>query len=163
MLTCDGPKVVEFNVRFGDPEAQVVLPLVQGELGQVLMAAACGRLAGHSCPLSDRPHVGVVLASGGYPGEFQRGRPIHGEREASEQPGVLVFHAGTTLQDGRLVTSGGRVLTVVGSGDDYAMAIERAYAAVSLVSFEGVHVRRDIGRKALARPRSPVPYPGGRS
>lgn len=150
MLTADGPKVIEFNVRFGDPEAQVVLPMIDGELTPLLVAAAHGDLTGFTCRFRAEPHVGVVVASGGYPGDFEAGKPIAGLDEAERVPDVLVFHAGTKQQDGRIVTSGGRVLTVVGRGRDFAAAIARAYEAVSKISFEGMHCRKDIGRKALA-------------
>jgi phosphoribosylamine---glycine ligase len=152
MLTCDGPKVIEFNVRFGDPEAQVVLPLVEGDLVSVLAAAADGNLADKAVTLGSDVAVGVVLASAGYPGPVSPGVPIHGIGDAEALAGVDVFHAGTALSDGRLVTAGGRVLTVVGRGAMFADAIARAYAGVSKISFEGMQYRRDIGRKALAAP-----------
>ena len=155
MLTDDGPKVVEFNVRFGDPEAQVVLPLLESELAPVLAAAADGDLGGSICRFSDGVAVGVVLASGGYPGDIQTGCPIEGLDAADTLPGVVVFHAGTADRDGRLVTSGGRVLTVVGRGATYADAIARAYEGVSRVSFENVQYRSDIGRRALAFDENP--------
>jgi phosphoribosylamine--glycine ligase len=150
MLTDDGPKVVEFNVRFGDPEAQVVLPLLESELAPVLAAAAEGDLGGSTCRFSDGVAVGVVLASGGYPGDISTGCPIEGLDAANALPGVVVFHAGTADRDGRLVTSGGRVLTVVGRGASYADAIARAYEGVSRISFENMQYRADIGRRALA-------------
>ncbi len=150
MLTDDGPKVVEFNVRFGDPEAQVVLPLLESELAPVLAAAAEGDLGGSTCRFSDGVAVGVVLASGGYPGDIRTGCPIEGLDAANTLPGVVVFHAGTADRDGRLVTSGGRVLTVVGRGASYADAIARAYEGVSRISFENMQYRSDIGRRALA-------------
>jgi phosphoribosylamine--glycine ligase len=149
MLTCDGPKVIEFNVRFGDPEAQVVIPMIAEDLAPRLAAAADGAL--DAAPLALRPekHVGVVLASGGYPGRSTIGLPISGLAAAAALPGVLVFHAGTAAAGGQVVTSGGRVLTVVGRGPTYEAAIERAYAGVSAVAFEGMHFRTDIGRKAI--------------
>ena len=149
MFTPGGPKVVEFNVRFGDPEAQVVLPGLEGSLSQWLMAAATGQLPAAGTPSFSGPLVGIVLASGGYPGSFARGKVISGlpERDSDD---VMVFHAGTSLRDGRVVTDGGRVLTVVARGDDFRIAIERAYAAASSIHFEGVHMRRDIGKRALA-------------
>jgi phosphoribosylamine--glycine ligase len=149
MLTADGPKVIEFNVRFGDPEAQVVIPMIDGDLAPLLSAAAQGDLTGLSCRFRPEPHVGVVLASGGYPGGFEAGKVIAGLDAAETLPGVVVFHAGTKLRDGACVTSGGRVLTVVGRGPDFRTAIDRAYGAVSRVSFDGMHYRKDIGRKAL--------------
>jgi phosphoribosylamine---glycine ligase len=150
MLTDDGPKVVEFNVRFGDPEAQVVLPLLDSELAPVLAAAADGDLGPSSCRFSVERAVGVVLASGGYPGDVRTGYPIQGLDSAAAAPGVVVFHAGTAEQNDRMVTSGGRVLTVVGRGPTYADAIARAYEGVSRISFEHVQYRTDIGRRALA-------------
>jgi phosphoribosylamine--glycine ligase len=150
MLTPSGPKVIEFNVRFGDPEAQVVLPLLEGDLLGTLTAAAAGDLRGHTMPFAEACTVGVVLASGGYPDAFQAGKVIEGLDAAAELPDVTLFHAGTALRDdGQLVTAGGRVMTVVGRGRDYAAAMSRAYEAVDRIRFEGMHVRRDIGRKAL--------------
>jgi phosphoribosylamine--glycine ligase len=149
MLTCDGPKVIEFNVRFGDPEAQVVLPRVQGNLFALLAAAADERLGDASVAFEPGVAVGVVLASGGYPGPIKGGVPIHGIEAASAIAGVDVFHAGTAVRDGEFVTAGGRVLTVVGRGSGFDQAIARAYEAVSKISFEGMQYRRDIGKKAL--------------
>jgi phosphoribosylamine--glycine ligase len=152
MLTPSGPKVIEFNVRFGDPEAQVVLPLLEGDLLGTLTAAAAGDLRGHTMPFAEACTVGVVLASGGYPDAFQAGKVIEGLDAAAELPDLTLFHAGTALRDdGQLVTAGGRVMTVVGRGRDYAAAMSRAYEAVDRIRFEGMHVRRDIGRKALHR------------
>lgn len=151
MLTSIGPRVVEFNVRFGDPEAQVVIPMIEGDLAEVLDASARGALEGVRVTFSREPHVGVVLASGGYPGKFESGKVIAGLDAAADIEGVTVFHAGTAFKGGRLVTSGGRVLTVVGRGGDYAQAIQRAYEGVAKISFEGMHYRKDIGRKALDR------------
>ena len=149
MLTCDGPKVIEFNVRFGDPEAQVGIPAIASELAPRLAAAARGELDGE--PIAFRPerHVGVVLASRGYPASGPTGLPIRGLGMAAALDDVLVFHAGTARRGGDVVTAGGRVLTVVGRGDTFERAIARAYAGVSMISFEGMHYRRDIGRKAL--------------
>lgn len=147
MMTEDGPRVVEFNVRFGDPEAQVIIPMIEGGLGSLLDASARGSLAGKRATFSSEPHVGVVLASAGYPGPVQSGKPIAGIEEA-ERGGALVFHAGTAMRDGVLVTSGGRVLTVVGRGATYADSITRAYEGVAKISFEGMHYRKDIGRRA---------------
>jgi phosphoribosylamine--glycine ligase len=150
MMTAEGPKVIEFNVRFGDPEAQVVLPMIESELAPALAAAAAGDLAGATCRFSAEPRVGVVLASGGYPGRYESGRPIDGIDRAEALDGVVVFHAGTAVRDGRVVTAGGRVLTVVARGADYRSAIDRAYEGVACVHFDGMHYRRDIGLKALA-------------
>ena len=150
MLTGGGPKVIEFNVRFGDPEAQVVIPMVAGDLAPRLAAAADGALDGTPIAFGTRPHVGVVLASRGYPGSGPTGVPIFGLQSAVRVEDVLVFHAGTARRGDDVVTAGGRVLTVVGRGDTYGDAIERAYAGVSKISFEGMHYRHDIGRKALS-------------
>jgi len=150
MMTAEGPKVIEFNVRFGDPEAQVVLPMIESELAPALAAAAGGDVAGAACRFSADPRVGVVLASGGYPGKYESGRPIDGIDRAEALGGVVVFHAGTAERDGRIVTSGGRVLTVVARGADYRSAIDRAYEGVACIRFDGMHYRRDIGLKALA-------------
>ena len=152
MLTADGPRVIEFNVRFGDPEAQVILPMVESGLAQVLLAAARGDLgnADAGWRVTADPHVGVVMASGGYPGPYETGRPISGLDDAAAVPGVCVVHAGTAMRDGGIVTSGGRVLTVVARGTSYEQAIARAYDAVGRISFEGSHARTDIGQKALA-------------
>ncbi len=150
MLTPSGLKVIEFNVRFGDPEAQVVLPLIEGNLTATLAAAAAGDLRDHTVRLASACTVGVVLASGGYPDAYQTGKPIEGLNEAASLPDVTLFHAGTAVRDdGQLVTAGGRVVTVVARGHDYAEAMSRAYQAVDCIRFEGMHVRRDIGLKAL--------------
>ena len=149
MLTPAGPKVIEFNVRFGDPEAQVVLPQLQGSLARALHAAAAGNLReGIVAPGGGR-FVGVVIASRGYPASAEPGRIIEGLEEASAVPGALVFHAGTKLEGGRVVTAGGRVLTVVGEGETFEAAMETAYRATGLIRFDGMQYRHDIGRKAL--------------
>jgi phosphoribosylamine--glycine ligase len=149
ILTADGPQVIEFNVRLGDPEAQVVLPLIEEPLAPVLAAAAAGRLKTSTLARSSDKLVGVVLASRGYPDSSDAGRPITGIDQAEGLPGVTVLHAGTAMREGRLVTGGGRVLTVVGRGPRFPDAIERAYAGVAQIAFDGMHFRRDIGRKAI--------------
>ena len=149
MITADGPRVIEFNVRLGDPEAQVVLPMVRDDLAPLLEAAARGALEATACRQTRDPHVGVVLASGGYPGDYETGLPIAGLDEAAALEGVLVFHAGTGVRDDAVVTTGGRVLTVVGCGGTFPAAIERAYAAEARITFARKQVRTDIGRKAL--------------
>jgi len=154
MLTCDGPRVIEFNVRFGDPEAQVVLPMIDGDLAPALLAAAEGRLPERPIRLRDDRFVGVVLASPGYPQSSRSGDVIVGLERAAAIENVLVFHAGTAPgSDGSIVTAGGRVLTVVGRGSTYEAAIDRAYSAVRVLGFEGMQYRTDIGRKALAVPK----------
>jgi phosphoribosylamine---glycine ligase len=149
MLTKEGPKVIEFNVRFGDPEAQVILPLIEEPLLPLLIAAARGNLHQTECRLSRRKLVGVVIASRGYPESSESGQPISGI-DTAEHDGVRVLHAGTALRDARLVTAGGRVLTVVASGRDFSDAIANAYSGVEKIHFDGMQFRRDIGRKALA-------------
>ncbi len=151
MLTAEGPKVVEFNSRFGDPEAQVVLPMLDESLSAMLLAAAGGALVSRAASFATNPHVGVVLAAGGYPDAPEAGQVITGLGAAADVPGALVFHAGTRRRaDNRIETAGGRVLTLVGRGDSYQAAIETAYRAAACVQFPGMQFRRDIGRKALA-------------
>jgi len=155
MLTCDGPKVIEFNARFGDPEAQVVIPMIEGDLAPYLIAAAAGELLTKPMRFSKLRHVGVVLASEGYPGSGETGHEISGLDEAAVLRDVLVFHSGTRGSDdvaaGRPLTAGGRVLTVVGRGNTYEEATTRAYDGVAKISFDGMQFRRDIGRKAFSR------------
>jgi len=145
MLTADGPKVIEFNVRFGDPEAQVVMPLIGSPLAPLLLAAADGTLAGHTLRAAQGTCVGVVLASGGYPGAIVTGRTISGLAAAAAVEDVRVFHAGTAVRDGALVTSGGRVLTVTATGSTYGEARARAYQAAAMIAFDGKQYRSDIG------------------
>ena len=151
MLTPQGPKVLEFNARFGDPETQVVLPRLQNDLVDVALATANGDLSAVELSWSDSWAVCVVLASEGYPGAYEKGKVILGIDEAEQLEGVTVFHAGTTHNnDGELITAGGRVLNVVALGDSFEQARERAYEACDLVNFEGKQLRTDIGKKALA-------------
>jgi phosphoribosylamine--glycine ligase len=149
MLTADGPKVIEFNVRFGDPEAQVVLPMLDEDLSWLLGAAATGALPARPARFRDEPHVGIVLASRGYPESAENGQPIIGLEEAASVAGALVFHAGTARRDNQIVTAGGRVLTVVGHGRSHRDAIDTAYRAASHIRFDGMQMRHDIGKKAL--------------
>ena len=153
MMTCEGPKVIEFNVRFGDPEAQVVIPMIEDDLAPQLLAAAEGRLLDRPLTFTAQKHVGVVMASEGYPGNSPAGRVIEGLDGSRDTEGVLVFHSGTKADGatGKTLTAGGRVLTVVARGETYESAIERAYEGVSRIQFDGMQFRRDIGRKALAR------------
>ena len=151
MLTTDGPKVIEFNVRFGDPEAQVVLPLLGGSLTDLLRSAASGGLTSDAVPTSSLKSVGVVLASRGYPASAESGRPIRGLESASALDDVTVFHAGTKTADDHVVTAGGRVLTVVASRPSFSEAIEFAYRAADSIQFDGMQFRRDIGQRALER------------
>jgi len=150
MLTSDGPRVIEFNVRLGDPEAQVILPLIAEPLTPLLAAAARGSLERDECARSRDAMVCVVLASRGYPESSESGQPINGIEDA-ERGGVSVLHAGTATVGGRTVTAGGRVLTIVASGDCFSDAIERAYRGVRAISFDGMQYRSDIGRKALVQ------------
>jgi phosphoribosylamine--glycine ligase len=150
MLTAAGPNVIEFNVRLGDPETQAMLPLIDEPLLPLLVAGAAGRLRQSAIRIGHDCVVGVVLASRGYPESAESGQLITGIGSAEQLPGVAVYHAGTSLRGGQLVTAGGRVLTVAGRGADFVEAISRAYAGVQQISFEGMQYRRDIGRKALA-------------
>jgi phosphoribosylamine---glycine ligase len=151
MLTADGPRVLEFNVRFGDPECQVLMARLAGDLVPLCQAVAEGRDLPDAVAWRDEAAVCVVLASGGYPGSYKTGYPIAGLEAAAARPGVTLFHAGTAREDGRLVTGGGRVLGVTALGAGVPEAIAAAYAAVADVGFEGMHYRRDIGGRALAR------------
>jgi phosphoribosylamine--glycine ligase len=150
MMTKSGPKVVEFNARFGDPETQVVLPLLASDLVDVLEACIDGSLAECDLIWHNRSAVCVVLAAGGYPGEYRKGDVIHGIAEA-EATGGMVFHAGTAHSDGQLVTAGGRVLGVTGVNDTVASAINKAYQAVEKIQFAGMQFRTDIAHRARGR------------
>lgn len=151
ILTADGPKVLEYNARFGDPETQVLLPLLKTDLVDVALATAAGRLSEIDLQWSDDVAVSVVLAAGGYPGAYATGNVITGLADAAAVEGVTVFHAGTArTPEGTLVTAGGRVLNVTAVAPTFAEARERAYRAVQLISFEGMQYRTDIGLKALA-------------
>jgi len=155
MIDRGEPVVVEFNCRFGDPETQAVLPLVDGDLFPLLLAAAVGDLRDAELPVRAGAAACVVLASGGYPGAYERGKPIRGLAEAAEMEDLFVFHAGTRLSEaGEAVTAGGRVLGVTGVGGTIADAVAAAYRGVGMVRFEGMSFRRDIGHRALGRPGS---------
>jgi phosphoribosylamine--glycine ligase len=149
MLNESGPRVVEFNVRFGDPEAQVILPMLEDDLASLLQDAATGSLRERRVRFRPQPHVGVVLASAGYPESARTGDVIRGIETAEAMPDALVFHAATRRDGDELVTDGGRVLTVVGRGADYQGAIDAAYRAAGAIQFDGMQMRRDIGVKAL--------------
>ncbi len=151
MITDQGPKVVEFNCRFGDPETQVVLPLIGGDPIEVLLRAASGGIGNLRLTKQSLAAACIVLASGGYPGSYNKGYPISGLNTASEIPGALVFHAGTRSEGQRTVTAGGRVLGVTAVASTLREAIGRAYEAADLIEFEGKHLRRDIGYRALGR------------
>jgi phosphoribosylamine--glycine ligase len=144
MITADGPRVLEFNARLGDPETQVLMPRISGDLLGALAAAASGDLSGTDLTLDDRAAVTVVLTSPDYPGRSDYpGLPITGLADAA-RTGALVFQGGTAARDGRVITRGGRILSVTATADTIPAARDRAYAAVDLVSFEGVRFRRDI-------------------
>ncbi len=149
MVTRHGPKVLEFNTRFGDPETQAVLPRLRSDLVELMLASVEGRIAGLSLKWDPRACVCVVMAAGGYPGNYEAGKDIHGLDRVSDK--AVVFHSGTRQDAGRTLTSGGRVLGVTALGQGIAEALANVYAAVAKISFEGVHFRRDIGRRALQR------------
>lgn len=151
MVTRDGPKVLEFNCRFGDPETQVVLPLLDEDLAGLLLACAGGpdRLPDRPVRTVPAAAAGVVMASGGYPGHYATGLPVDGLEAAAAEPGVKVFHAGTRLEGGRVVTAGGRVLNVVATAPTLREAVAAAYRAVALIRFEGAHWRSDIASRGL--------------
>ncbi len=148
MLTEEGPKVLEFNCRFGDPETQVVLPLLQGDLVEAMLAVSEGNLDSVDIGVKSGAAACVVLTSAGYPGSYERGKEIRGLERLETAQDILVFHAGTKTESGRLVTNGGRVLGVTAVADDMKGAIARAYEAAAHVDFEGMHYRSDIGRQA---------------
>lgn len=151
MLSGKGPQVLEFNVRFGDPETQVVVPLIEGDLAEMCLSAAEGRLSEAKWQPASRAAMCVVMAAGGYPGGYEKGKPISGIESAEALEDVIVFHAGTKKQDGKFVTAGGRVLGVTGIGADLTAAHKKAYEAVKLISWEGVQYRNDIGKRDLVR------------
>ena len=149
MLTPEGPKVLEYNVRLGDPETQPILMRLRSDLVKILMAVHEGQLAAIDAHWTPNPAVCVVLASKGYPGKPETGQAITGFQEAEALGGVKVFHAGTAVREQRLVASGGRVLGVTAIGEDLRAAIDRAYLAVNKICFDGMQYRRDIGAKGL--------------
>jgi phosphoribosylamine--glycine ligase len=152
IMICDGiPKVLEFNARFGDPETQPVLMRTKGDIVPILEACMRGNLSQYEIEWENRPSVCVVMASRGYPGDYEKGKVIEGLDEISQMEDVFVFHAGTAFKDEQMVTNGGRVLGVTGLGKDIPKAIERTYQAVKKISWDGVHYRTDIGQKALCR------------
>ncbi len=147
MITDEGPKVVEFNCRFGDPEGQAILPALKTDLLELMLAAAEGRLSEMQVKVDSRYRCCVVLASDGYPVEYEKGKPIGGLENVSGD--ALIFHAGTAMKDGQLVTDGGRVLNVVGSGDSLREAIRNTYEEVEKITFSNRYYRSDIGAKGL--------------
>jgi len=144
MVTSSGLRVLEFNCRFGDPETQAILPRLKSDLVSLLMATIEGRLEDATIEFDSRTAVTVILASGGYPRKYDAGKPIEGLENAASLPEVRIFHAGTKRQDGKIVTSGGRVLAITALGESVTEARERAYAAIRQIHFEGCHFRRDI-------------------
>lgn len=150
MLTDDGPKVLEFNVRLGDPETQPMLFRIDGGFAELLASAARGELDSSLTRVDSQPTACVVMASGGYPGKYETGKLISGLR-AAERSGTKVFHAGTKLIEGKVVTSGGRVLGVTARGENLGESLANAYQAVQAIDFAGAHYRRDIGRRGLER------------
>lgn len=146
MLTEEGPKVLEYNARFGDPETQVILPRLKTDLVDIMEAVIDERLDEVNIEWEDNAAVCVILASGGYPGEYKKGYEIAGLDEIEKVPGMLLFHAGTKLEDGKIITNGGRVLGVTALGEDLDEAIKRVYENIVKVSFKDMHYRKDIGR-----------------
>lgn len=151
MIKDEKPKVLEFNARFGDPEAQPLLMRLKSDLVPILEATIDGKLSHQKMDLEDRSSVCVVMASGGYPGSYEKGKIISGLQEAASVRDAFVFHAGTALKEGRVVTNGGRVLGVTALGNGIQEAIQRAYEAVAKISWEGAYYRKDIGQKAIRR------------
>ena len=151
MIKGDSVKVVEFNCRFGDPETQVVLPLLDSDLVQIMLACATGTLDASMVKWKNQATVCVVMASGGYPGSYENGKVITGLKEAGAMENVVVFHAGTKEKDGKVVTAGGRVLGVTALAKDIKSAKNAAYGAVEKIRFEKAHYRKDIAWRALFR------------
>lgn len=147
MITAEGPKVLEYNVRFGDPETQILMPMIKGDLFPVLEAAAQGNLGACTLEVNNGACVGVVLASGGYPGSYEKGKVIEGLESLDEES--IVFHAGSSRKDGKLLTAGGRVLCVVSHGESIKNAVDKVYQQVEKIHFSDMHYRRDIAAKAL--------------
>jgi phosphoribosylamine--glycine ligase len=162
MMTEEGPRVLEFNCRFGDPETQVVLPLLQSDLVEVMMACVEGELDLERVEWSEDVAVCVILASRGYPGRYEKGLPINGLEQITD-PDAIVFHAGTGLDNGRILTAGGRVLGITGLGETYDDAVRKAYDALEQVRFKGMQYRRDIGYKAGVNNQQRRPSSGGSS
>jgi phosphoribosylamine--glycine ligase len=149
MITSDGPKVLEFNARFGDPECQPVMMRLKSDLVELMEAAIDGRLDKVQAEWRDEPAVCVVLSAGGYPGAYEKGKEIHGLEKLRGWSSGFVFHAGTAKEHNRWITSGGRVLGVTALGKDIAAAVHQAYRAVDEISWDGMHYRKDIARRAL--------------
>ncbi len=146
MITTDGPKVVEYNCRFGDPECQVILPRMKTDILEVILACTNGKLSETDIQFDDEVRCTVVLASGGYPESYEKGKEITGIDKVEN---AIVFHAGTREENGRILSNGGRVLNIVGSGHDLQSAIDNTYAEVKKVHFDKAYFRSDIGAKGL--------------
>ena len=151
MITENGPKLLEFNVRFGDPETQAILPRLESDFVEMIEASIDGLLKGHELAWNDKSCVSVVMASGGYPGKYEKEKKITGLDKVRKLKETFVFHAGTKLVDNNVLTTGGRVLNVVALGSDIKEAIDKVYLACGEIKFEGAHYRRDIGHRALKR------------
>jgi phosphoribosylamine--glycine ligase len=151
MMTGQGPMVVEFNSRFGDPEAQVILPLLEDDFAELAVGISEGRMPDRPLTWKRKAATCVVVASGGYPGDYNKGMEISGLDRVDEMDDVFAFHADTARRDGKLVTNGGRILGVTALADDLGSSIDRAYDAVDRVRFEHRYFRRDIGQKGLRR------------
>ena len=161
IITAEGPKVIEYNCRLGDPETQVVLPLIEGDLAEIFMSIAERRLEPAAVRLHEATAVCVVMASRGYPDDYQTGKAIHGLENVRQEDGYVVFHAGTRTDGDQILTSGGRVLgvTAIGYPHEIQKTINAAYKAVGMITFDGAYYRSDIGQKALQH----LPEPGQRS
>jgi phosphoribosylamine--glycine ligase len=151
MVTAGGPRVLEFNVRFGDPETQPILMRLKSDLLEIMMAVCDGRLDDVTLQWDPKPAVCVVMAAGGYPSDYERGKIITGINQAEKLEDVVVFHAGTTAKNADIVTNGGRVLGVTAKGQTIAEAKTKAYQAVDKIKFDGAYYRRDIADKAIKR------------
>ncbi len=149
MITAEGPKVLEFNARFGDPETQVLMPMIKGDILPVLAGAATGKLGNAQLEIEEGSCVGVILASAGYPGDYEKGKVIKGLEDLDSD--TLIFHSGTNNEDGKLLTAGGRVLAVVCRGRDMSTVLNKVYQEIEKIEFEGMHYRRDIGIKAMPK------------
>ncbi|MBM2837499.1 MAG: purD, partial [Deltaproteobacteria bacterium] len=156
MITRNGPKVLEFNARFGDPETQPLMMRMNSDILEVMEAVIDERLSVINIEWDDRASVCVVMAAGGYPGDCRKGDEIEGLEEAARMEEVMVFHAGTALKNGKVVSNGGRVLGVTALGSDTREAINEAYRAVSKITWNGVHYRKDIGRRAITPAKQPA-------
>jgi phosphoribosylamine--glycine ligase len=163
MVCHDLPQVLEFNCRFGDPETQVILPRLKGDLLPLLEATIDGNIENLEIEMDERPAVTIVMASAGYPGKVEIGKPISGLDQAGQMEDIQIFHAGTCERDGKIETSGGRVLAVTALGSSIAAARDRAYEAVAKIHFEGCQYRRDIALAAVAAKVAPIdaelPFP----